>query len=50
MYVGGYCGLSESGLCVFGKLCLVGFLVVCKSSSVLLYSVVISYVDGGGDG
>ena len=25
-------GIVESGLCVFGKLRLVGFLVVCKSS------------------
>ena len=30
----GYCGLSESGLCVIGKLCPVGFLVVCKCSSI----------------
>ena len=30
MYVCGYCGLSESELCVFGKLCPVGFLVVCN--------------------
>ena len=34
VYVGGYCGLSESGLCVFGKLCPVGFLfgmfVMCR--------------------
>ena len=36
MYVGGYYGLSESGLCVFSKLCSVGFLVVGKCSSVLL--------------
>ena len=36
VYVGGYCRLSESGPCVFGKLCPVGFLVVCKSLSVLL--------------
>ena len=36
MYVGSYCGLSESGLCVFGKLCPVGFLVICKSPSVVL--------------
>ena len=28
VYVGGYCGLSESGLCVIGKLCPVGFLIV----------------------
>ena len=34
--VGGYCGLSESELCVFGKLCPLGFLVVCECSSVLL--------------
>ena len=30
VYVGGYCGLSVSEFCVFGKLCPVGFLVVCK--------------------
>ena len=30
VYVGGYGGLSESGLCVFSKLCPVGFLVVCS--------------------
>ena len=36
MYVGGYCGLSESGLCVFCKLCPVCFLVVGKGPSVLL--------------
>ena len=36
VYVGGYCGLSESGLCVFRELCPVGFLVVCKGPSVLL--------------
>ena len=33
VYVGGYGGLSKSGLGVFGKLCTVGFLVVCKCSS-----------------
>ena len=27
MYVGGYGGLSESGLCVFRELCPVSFLV-----------------------
>ena len=43
-YVGEYCGLSESKLCVFGKLCPVGFLVVCECSSVLLQSVVISLI------
>ena len=34
VYVGGYCGLSESG--ISGKLCPVGFLVICTSLSVLL--------------
>ena len=47
---GGYCGLSQSELCVFGKLCPIGFLVVCECSSVLLQSVVMSYVDCGDDG
>ena len=32
-------------LCIFGKLCQVGVLVVCKCSSVLLQSIVMSYVD-----
>ena len=36
MYVGGYGGLSESGLCVFCKLCPVCFLVVGNGPSVLL--------------
>ena len=36
VYVGGYCGLSENELSVFGKLCPVGFLVDCECSSVLL--------------
>ena len=36
MYVGRYVGLSESGLCVFCKLCLVCFLVVGNGPSVLL--------------
>ena len=49
VYVGGYCGLSDSE-CVFGKLCPVDFLVVCECSSVLLQSVVMSYVDCGADG
>ena len=48
--VGGYCGLSESKLCVFGKLCPVGFLVVGECSPVLLQPVVMSYVDCGDDG
>ena len=33
VYVGGYCGLKESGLCIFGKFYPVGFLVVWKRSS-----------------
>ena len=36
MYVGGHCGLSESGLCVFRELCPVSFLAVGESSSALL--------------
>ena len=36
VYVGRYGGLSESGFCGFRELCPVGFLVVCKNSSVLL--------------
>ena len=36
LYVGGYGGLSESGLCVFRELCPVSFLVVGESPSVLL--------------
>ena len=36
VYVGGYAGLSESGLCVFRELCPVSFLVVGESPSVLL--------------
>ena len=36
VYVGGYGGLSESGLCVFCELCPVSFLVVGESPSVLL--------------
>ena len=31
VYVGGYGGLSESGLCVFHELCPVSFLVVGES-------------------
>ena len=49
VYVGGYGGLSESGLSVFCKLCPVDFLVVGKRSSVLLQSVSMSYVDCGDD-
>ena len=50
LYVGGYCGLSESGRCVFREMCSVGFLVVGESPSVLLQSVVRSYVNCGDDG
>ena len=50
VYVGGYGGLSESRLCVFCKLCSVGFLAVGESPSVLLLSVVMSYVNYGDDG
>ena len=45
VYVGGYGGLSESGLCVFHKLCPVSLLVVSECPSIL--SVVMSYVDDG---
>ena len=36
VYVGGYGGLSESGLCIFHELCPVSFLVVGESPSFLL--------------
>ena len=36
VYVGGYGGLSESGLCVFHELCPANCLVVGESPSVLL--------------
>ena len=36
VYIGGYAGLSESGLCVFRELCAVSFLVVGECPSVLL--------------
>ena len=36
VYAGGYGVLSESGICVFRKLCLVGFLVVGENLLVLL--------------
>ena len=42
--------MSESEVCVFGELCPVGFLIVYQCSSVLLQSVVMSYVDCGDDG
>ena len=43
-------GSGESGLCVFRKWCSVGFLVVGKTTSVLLHSIVMLYVDCGDDG
>ena len=36
VYIGGYGGLSESGLCIFRELCPVSFLVVGECPSVLL--------------
>ena len=36
VHVGGYRGLSESGLCVFRELCSVSFLVVSEGPSVLM--------------
>ena len=50
VYVGGYGGLSESGLFVFREFCPVSFLVVGVSPSVLLLIVVIMgkrYDDSG---
>ena len=49
VYVGGYGGLSKSRPCVFCELCPVSFLVVDECLSVLLYSVVLSYVNCGDD-
>ena len=49
VYVGGYCGLSESELCVFCNLCLVGFPVILECSYVMYQPVVMSYVDCGDD-
>ena len=37
--------MNESELYVFGKLCPVVFLVVCERPSVLLQSIVMSYID-----
>ena len=49
--VGGYGGLSESGLCVvFRELCPVSFLVVGEGPAVLLSSVVMSYINCGNYG
>ena len=50
VYVGGYGGLSESGFCIFCKFYPACFLVVGNGPSVLLYSVVMSYVNCGNYG
>ena len=50
MYIGGYGGVSKSTLSVFRELCPVSFLVVGECPSVLLKSVVMSYVDCGDEG
>ena len=50
VYVGRYGGMSERRHCVFCELCPVDFLVVAACPSVLLYSVVMSYVDCDDDG
>ena len=47
VYIGGYGGLSESGLCVFRELCPVSFLLDGECPSVLLYIVVMAYVNCG---
>ena len=47
VYVGGYGGLSESGICVFRELCPVSFLVVSGCPSVLMWSEIMVYVDCG---
>ena len=50
-YIGSaHVGLSESGLCVFREVCPVSFLVVGEGPSVLLWSVVMSYVNCGNYG
>ena len=43
VYIGGYGGLSENGLCVFRKLWQVSFLIVGVCPSALLKSAVISH-------
>ena len=47
VYVGGYCGLSQSGLCVFGK---VSSRLSCSLSMFVGFVVVMSYVECGDDG
>ena len=41
VYVVGYCGLSESELCVFSKLCPVIFLVVCSDDGYVVSSLLL---------
>ena len=43
VYVGGYGGLSESGLCVFRDLCPFSFLIVTKLVKVRRFVVVCSH-------
>ena len=50
VYVGGQYGLSKNQLCVFVKLCLVGFLAMVKCLSGVLQYIVMSYVVCGDDG
>ena len=50
VYVGGCGCLSESRFCVYRELRPVSFLVVGESLSVMLWSVVMSYVKCGDDG
>ena len=47
VYVGGYGGPSDCGLCVFREFCPVSFLVVGECPSVLLHYVVMSVVNCG---
>ena len=50
VYIGGNCGLSKIGLCVFRELCPISFHVVGECPSVWLQSVVMSCVNCGDDG
>ena len=50
VYVCGYGGLGKNGLCMFRELYPVSFLVVSEIPSVLLWYVVMSYVNCGDDG
>ena len=42
VYIGGYGGLSESGLCVFRKLCSFSFFVVMMGSGLMIVRVELS--------